>query len=154
MCAEVIQAPVALILRVFVSSINSAPDTSVPLKKTGTCKRMRGERRVDEVSKSCLFLSVSVFIGCLWLGTEELVRVPASWMPQDQTGSSYNLFILRCVQAYVDTKNSSGLAHWSGNPLPFLNCANGTLLPLTLRSPSVTMPTRENFYHFTRGGIA
>jgi len=60
MCAEVIQAPVALILRVLVSSMNSAPETSVPLRKTGTCKRMRGERRVDEVSKNCLFLRILV----------------------------------------------------------------------------------------------
>jgi len=51
---------VALILRVLVSSMNSAPDTSVPLRKTGTCKRMRGERRVDEVSKNCLFLRILV----------------------------------------------------------------------------------------------
>jgi len=35
-CAEVIQAPVALILRVFVSSMNSVPDASVPRRKTGT----------------------------------------------------------------------------------------------------------------------
>src|SRR5712664_1106677 len=41
--------------------------------------------------------------------------------------------------------------HCSGNPLPFLKCANGTLLPLTLRGPSVTMRARENFYHFTLG---
>jgi len=60
MCAEVIQAPVALILRVLVSSMNSAPDTSVPLRKTGTCNRIRGERRVDDVSKSCLFLRMLV----------------------------------------------------------------------------------------------
>jgi hypothetical protein len=56
MCPEVIQAPVALILRVFVSSMNSIPDTSVPRRKTGTCKRMRGACRVDDASASC-FLS-------------------------------------------------------------------------------------------------
>ncbi len=61
MWVEVIQAPVALMLRVFVSSTNSAPDTSVPLRNTGTCKRMRGERRVDEVSTSCPFFCKSVF---------------------------------------------------------------------------------------------
>jgi hypothetical protein len=61
MCVEAIQAPVELILRVLVSSTNSAPDTSVPLRNTGTCKRMRGERRVDDVSTSCPFLCKSIF---------------------------------------------------------------------------------------------
>jgi hypothetical protein len=60
MCAEVIQAPVALILRVFVSSMNSTPDTSVPRRKTGTCKRMRGECRVDDVSTSCPLSRMSI----------------------------------------------------------------------------------------------
>ncbi len=55
------QAPVALILRVLVSSMNSVPETSVPLRNTGTCKRMRGELRVDGVSTLCLFLRMSVF---------------------------------------------------------------------------------------------
>src|SRR3977135_3132981 len=41
--------------------------------------------------------------------------------------------------------------HGSRNPLPFLKCANETLLPLTLRGPSVTMPPRENFSHSARG---
>jgi hypothetical protein len=35
-CAEAIQAPVALILRVFVNSTNSAPERSVARRKTGT----------------------------------------------------------------------------------------------------------------------
>ena len=61
MWVEAMQAPVELILRVLVSSINSAPDTSVALRKTGTCKRIRGERRVDEVSTSCPFLCKSIF---------------------------------------------------------------------------------------------
>ena len=61
MCVEAIQAPVELILRVLVSSTNSAPDTSVPLRNTGTCKRMRGERRVDEDSTNCPFLRMLVF---------------------------------------------------------------------------------------------
>src|SRR6266704_753779 len=52
-CAEAIQAPVALMLRVLVSSMNSAPEASVPRTKTGTCNRMRGERRVDDVSTRC-----------------------------------------------------------------------------------------------------
>ena len=45
MCAEVMQAPNELILSVLVSSINSTPDRSAARKKTGTCKRIRGERR-------------------------------------------------------------------------------------------------------------
>jgi hypothetical protein len=61
MWVEAIQAPVELILRVLVSSMNSAPDTSVPRRKMGTCKRMRGERRVDEVSTTCPFLCKSIF---------------------------------------------------------------------------------------------
>ena len=60
-CVEVIQAPVELILRVLVSSMNSAPETSVARRNTGTCKRMRGERRVEEVSTSCPFLCKSIF---------------------------------------------------------------------------------------------
>src|SRR5216684_8015929 len=44
-----------------------------------------------------------------------------------------------------------GPANGSATPLPVLKCANGTLLPLTLRGPSVTMPGRENFYHFAQG---
>src|SRR5260370_16799993 len=37
------------------------------------------------------------------------------------------------------------LSNGSGNPLPFLKCANGTLLPLTLRGPSATMPLGKIF---------
>src|SRR5260370_27842453 len=37
------------------------------------------------------------------------------------------------------------LRNGSGNPLPFLKCANGTLLPLTLRGPSATMPLGKIF---------
>jgi hypothetical protein len=44
MCVEATQAPVALMLSVFVSSMNSAPEVSAARKKTGICKRMRGDR--------------------------------------------------------------------------------------------------------------
>jgi hypothetical protein len=37
---------VALMLSVFVSSMNSAPEVSVARKKTGICKRIRGDRLV------------------------------------------------------------------------------------------------------------
>lgn len=47
---EVIQAPVALILSVFVSSINSDPDASEPRRNTGTWMRMRDDRRDSEES--------------------------------------------------------------------------------------------------------
>jgi len=77
------QAPVELILRVLVSSMNSAPDTSLPLRKTGTCKRIRGERRAEEVSTSCLFLSTSVYKCTLYLSTKELVRILAPGMPEN-----------------------------------------------------------------------
>ena len=46
----VIQAPMALILSVFVSSMNSAPEASEPRRKTGTWMRMRGDRRDSEES--------------------------------------------------------------------------------------------------------
>ena len=39
-----VDTPVVLMLRVFVSSINSAPEVSAPRRKTGICKRMRGDR--------------------------------------------------------------------------------------------------------------
>ena len=51
MWEEVIQAPVALILSVFVSSMNSRPVASEALRKTGTWRRRRGERRVCEESR-------------------------------------------------------------------------------------------------------
>jgi hypothetical protein len=46
---------------------------------------------------------------------------------------------------YMQRNNLLVQAHWSGNPLPFLKCANGTLLPLTLRGPSVTMQLGKTF---------
>ena len=94
-CSEVMQAPVELILRVLVSSMNSAPETSVPLRKTGTCKRIRGERRVDEISEGCLFLRMSVSKWALNLSTKELVRMHASGMPEDIAGRFNKLFIIR-----------------------------------------------------------
>jgi len=42
---EAKHAPEELIFNVFVSSMNSAPEESIPRKKTGTCNRIRGERR-------------------------------------------------------------------------------------------------------------
>src|SRR5438445_4809537 len=68
--------------------MNSAPDTSVPLRKTGTCRRMRGERRVDEDSTNCPFLRISIFKWRLCLGTEELVRIHAPCLPEDGTENS------------------------------------------------------------------
>lgn len=50
MWVEATQAPVELILRVFVSSMNSAPEVSAARKKTGICRRMRGDRRELEGS--------------------------------------------------------------------------------------------------------
>src|SRR5206468_3120673 len=153
MCAEAIQAPVALILSVLVSSMNSAPDTSVPLRKTGTCRRMRGERRVDEDSTNCPFLRISIFKWRLCLGTEELVRIHAPCLPEDGTENSSKSCVISQLWVGIGKNNFFIPGQCQRNPLPFLNCANGTLLPLTLGSPSVTMPSRENFYHFfTRGG--
>src|SRR5216683_3499638 len=130
MCAEVIQAPVALILRVFVSSTNSAPDTSMPLRKTGTCKRIRGERRVDDDSTRCPFLRISIFKWSLWLGTKELVRMLASSMPERAVGRSVKFFIICQLWVRVELNNFLTPVHCFGNPLPFLKCANGKFLPL------------------------
>jgi hypothetical protein len=44
-CVDAMHAPVALMLNVLVSSMNSTPDESTPRRKTGTWSRMRGERR-------------------------------------------------------------------------------------------------------------
>jgi len=38
------------------------------------------------------------------------------------------------------------------NPLPFPKCANGTLLPLTLGGPSVTMRLGKSFTTLAEGG--
>ena len=46
------QAPVALILSVFVSSMNSAPEVSEPRRNTGTWMRRRDDRRDSEESTS------------------------------------------------------------------------------------------------------
>src|SRR6267142_38223 len=127
MCAEVIQAPVALILRVFVSSMNSAPDASVPRMKTGTCKRMRGERRVEDDATNCFFLRMSVSTGSL--GTKELVRVQASRMPVNSRAHA-NKFICMNEMSVCNRRNKlTRRLLCPGYPLPFLKCGNGTLLP-------------------------
>jgi hypothetical protein len=63
MCEEVMQAPVALIFRVFVNSINSRPVASEALRKTGTWRRSRGELRVGEESER----ASSLFNGSRWV---------------------------------------------------------------------------------------
>ncbi len=67
---EVIHAPVALMLSVLVNSMNSAPDVSVPRRKTGTCRRRRADRRVVDESTPWVSLirSISTF-ALLVLGT-------------------------------------------------------------------------------------
>ena len=55
-CVEAIHAPVALILRVLVSSMNSTPDVSTPRRKTGTWRRIRGDWR--RCSKRSPFFSI------------------------------------------------------------------------------------------------
>jgi hypothetical protein len=51
------QAPVALIFNVLVSSMNSMPDASEPRMKTGTWSLILGERRCCEDSTRRLFFS-------------------------------------------------------------------------------------------------
>jgi hypothetical protein len=48
---------------------------------------MRGERRVDGVSKSCLFLRILVSKRSRKLSTKELVRMQASGVPEEVTES-------------------------------------------------------------------
>src|SRR5881396_3346315 len=57
-------------------------------QEDGTCRRMRGERRVDEDSTNCPFLRISIFKWRLCLGTEELVRIHAPCLPEDGTENS------------------------------------------------------------------
>jgi len=73
----------------------------------------------------------------------------ASEMPESTVEGLNKLFVINCLQVYMERDKLSRQALCSGNPLPFLKCANGTLLPLTLPGPSVRMRTRENFYHYT-----
>src|SRR5260370_38970742 len=73
-------------------------------------------------------------------------------MPDAMPESENKLSIISGFQVYMSRKNLSSRARCSGNPLSFLKCANGTLLPLSLCSPSATMPARENFYQFAGAG--
>lgn len=139
MCSEVMHAPKALILRVFVSSINSEPEASMPRIKTGTCRRMRGERLVDCASTSVLSLASLPITGALKVGTKDLVRSVASWMPQMSRGTEAKLSRISSLQTTSWRNNLMHRVKCRGNPLPFLKCANGTLLPLTVRSPSASM---------------
>jgi len=56
-CIEAMQAPVALMFRVFVNSMNSIPEVSEPRMKTGICSLILGERRCWEDSIGRLFFS-------------------------------------------------------------------------------------------------
>src|SRR6266478_5094450 len=85
------------------------------------------------------------------VSTKELVRMLASGMREGTTWISIKFFSICNVQVYIERNNLLSPAHFSGNPLPFLKCANGTPLPLALLGPSARMPTRENFYHFRQG---
>jgi hypothetical protein len=46
------------------------------------------------------------------------------------------------MQLYYGDTNFPAKVCGSGYPLPFLNCANGTLLPLTLGDPFASMKSR------------
>src|SRR6267378_1351628 len=71
-------------------------------------------------------------------------------MPQRVTGRPSKFFVINQLRASVAGNKFLKLIGRSGIPLPFLKCANGTLLPLTLISCSARMRRRENFYHFSR----
>jgi hypothetical protein len=119
--------------------MNSEPETSVPRTKTGTCKRMRGERLVDCASKPILSLASLPVTGTLEVGTNELVRTVASWMPETTRRTQAKLNIMSILHGTQRRNKLMSREECQGNPLHFLNCANGTLLPLTVRSPSATM---------------
>src|SRR5713226_561209 len=63
-------------------------------------------------------------------------------MPDDSMGSSANGILMNDLLLQVARSSVNRSVYCSGNPLPFLKCANGTLLPLTVRSPSVSMNTQ------------
>src|SRR6267154_5502442 len=71
-------------------------------------------------------------------------------MPERVSERPSKFFIIRQLQASAESNKLLEPIDRSGIPLPFLKCANGTLLPLTLISPSATLRARENFYHFSR----
>src|ERR1700687_4577642 len=150
-CVAVIQAPVALILRVLASSMNSAPETSMPRTNTGTCKRMRGECRVELGGATCSFsLRIVVVSTRSHFGTKDLVPSCASWMPDSPYRSSPKASLMNQIQLSLSSRTLPCHVLKPVYPLQFLKCANGTLLPLTLGGPlcKYEKPNREIFYHF------
>src|SRR5438046_10400595 len=132
--------------------MNSAPDTSVPLRKTGTCRRMRGERRVDEDSTNCPFLRISIFKWRLCLGTEELVRIHAPCLPEDGTENSSK----SCVISQLWVHRQKQFLHTRAMPeksTSFPQLCKWNAFTIDSWEPLCNDARRENFYHFfTRGG--
>jgi hypothetical protein len=73
-------------------------------------------------------------------------------MPEGVAEEVNKPFIVMLLQVTWGGNNLLGRMHCSGNPLPFLKCANGTLLPLTLGGPSVTMRLGKSFTTLAEGG--
>jgi len=83
-CVEVMQAPVELILRVLVSSINSEPDTSAALRNRAPASGYAASVGLKKSPPDALLENVEIQV-LLSLSTNELVRIYASGMPEDTT---------------------------------------------------------------------
>jgi hypothetical protein len=73
-------------------------------------------------------------------------------MPEGAAKEVNKPLIVISLQVDRGGNNLLRRGHCSGNPLPFLKCANGTLLPLTLGRPSVTMRLGKSFTTSAEGG--
>jgi len=86
-------------MRVLVSSMNSTPETSVPLRKTGTCKRYAASVGLTKYPRAALSENVDLQV-LLYLSTKDLVRIYASGMPEGTTRSLNKFFIIDDCSVY------------------------------------------------------
>lgn len=89
-CVVATEAPVALIFRVFVSSTKSAPPASTPRRNTGTCRRIRDERRRSTEAWFCM-------------GRRDSLLGNSKWYKRSSTGNSS--FIARVRDEGSGTKH-------------------------------------------------
>ena len=71
--------------------------------------------------------------------TSGIVRLLASWLPHEAHQRGTKPFKKNVLAAPLSQASTIHTCKGFKNPLDFLNCANGTLLPLTLSWCSVTM---------------
>jgi hypothetical protein len=76
--------------------------------------------------------------------------VQASRMPVNSRAHANKFICMNEMNVYDRRNKLARRVLCPGYPLPFLKCANGTLLPLTLGDHFVKL-TREIFCHFTYG---